>query len=77
MVHSDARREGLGKRLMEKAEERAKVEKRNLITLDTRAGDPSNLLYKSIGYIEAGRIPKYARSDNGSLHETIFYYKQM
>ena len=40
MVHSDARREGLGKCLMENAEERAKVEQRNLITLDTRAGDP-------------------------------------
>lgn len=77
MVHSDARREGLGKCLMENAEERAKLEHRNLITLDTRAGDHSNLLYRSIGYIEAGRIPKYAKSDNGSLHETIFYYKQM
>jgi len=77
MVHSDARRQGLGKHLMESAEERAKIEQRNLITLDTRAGDPSNFLYKSIGYIEAGRIPKYARSDNGSLHETVFYYKQM
>ena len=40
MVHSDARREGLGKCLMENAEERVKVELRNLITLDTRAGDP-------------------------------------
>ncbi|OOM81957.1 acetyltransferase [Clostridium puniceum] len=77
MVHSDVRREGLGKHLMESAEERAKIEQRNLITLDTKSGDPSNLLYQSIGYIEAGRIPKYAKSHNGSLHETIFYYKQM
>lgn len=77
MVHSDSRREGLGKCLMENAEKKAKAEQRSLITLDTRAGDPSNLLYKSIGYIEVGRIPKYARSDNGNLHETVFYYKQM
>lgn len=77
MVHSDARREGLGKCLMEIAEERAKFEQRSLITLDTRAGDHSNLLYQSIGYLEAGRIPKYARSDDGNLHETVFYYKQI
>lgn len=77
MIHSDSRREGFGKYLMGIAEERAKVEQRNLITLDTRAGDPSNLLYKSIGYIEAGRVPQYAMSDNGSLHETVFYYKQI
>ena len=77
MVHSKARRMGTGRILMEIAEERARAEGRSLIVLDTRGGDPSNLLYKSLGYIEAGRIPKYAESANGNLHETVFYYEQI
>jgi ribosomal protein S18 acetylase RimI-like enzyme len=77
MVHTKARKMGIGRALMETAEKRAKDEERSLIVLDTRAGDPSNLLYKSIGYIEAGRIPQYAQSANGNLHETVFYYKEI
>lgn len=75
MVHSDARRRGIGQKLMAVAEERAKGEGRSLLVLDTRAGDPSNLLYRALGYVEAGRIPQYARSADGSLDETVFYYK--
>ncbi|KOA20813.1 hypothetical protein CLHOM_09560 [Clostridium homopropionicum DSM 5847] len=62
---------------MQNAEKRATAEGRSLLVLDTRLGDPSNLLYKSIGYIEAGRIPKYAQSANGCLDETVFYYKEI
>jgi hypothetical protein len=60
---------------MKAAEERARAESRSLLVLDTREGDPSNLLYTSLGYIEAGRIPGYARSANGELHTTLYYYK--
>lgn len=77
MVDPKARRMGVGRALMQIAEKRAKAEGRSLLVLDTRAGDPSNLLYKSIGYIEAGRIPKYAQSANGCLDETVFYYKEI
>lgn len=77
LVHSNARRIGIGKHLMEAAEEKAKEKQRSLITLDTRAGDVSNILYKSMKYIEAGRIPKYAESTDGILHDTIIYYKNI
>ncbi len=60
---------------MQIAEKQVKLENRSLITLDTRKGDPSNKLYLSLGYIIAGRIPKYAKSANGSLDTTVFYYK--
>lgn len=75
MTHPNYRRNGIAHSLMQKAEERATQEDRSLIVLDTREGDPSNLLYTSMGYIQAGRIPSYAISANGELHATIFYYK--
>lgn len=75
MTHPNFRRNGIGRLLMNKAEERALQESRSLIVLDTREGDPSNLLYLSIGYIQAGKIPNYARSANGELHSTVYYYK--
>lgn len=75
MTHPNYRRNGIARSLMQKAEERAKEEERSLLVLDTREGDPSNLLYSSMGYIQAGRIPNYAISANGELHATIFYYK--
>ena len=77
MVHPRARRKGIGQQLMAAAEERARMENRSLLVLDTRAGDPSNLLYRSMGYIEAGRIPQYAKSANGELHDTVYYYKNL
>jgi ribosomal protein S18 acetylase RimI-like enzyme len=75
MTDPNCRRNGIGRSLMNKAEERAKQEGRSLLVLDTREGDPSNLLYSSIGYIQAGKIPYYAKSANGELHSTVFYYK--
>jgi ribosomal protein S18 acetylase RimI-like enzyme len=77
MTHPDFRRQGIGRLLMNKAEERAKLEGRTLLVLDTRDGDPSNDLYLSLGYTEVGRIPEYARSSNGELNATVIYYKML
>jgi ribosomal protein S18 acetylase RimI-like enzyme len=77
MTHPSYRRNGIGRLLMQTAEERAKQEGRSLLVLDTREGDPSNILYKSIGFVEAGCIPNYALSANGKLHPTVFYYKNL
>ena len=75
MTHPEYRRNGIGRLLMHRAEETAKQMERTLIVLDTREGDPSNKLYSSLGYIQAGRIPNYAKSANGELTATILYYK--
>lgn len=75
MVHTNARRKGIAQKLMAAAEQRAHSEDRTLIVLDTREGDPSNTLYRSLGYIEAGRIPQFARSEEGTLDTTVIYYK--
>ncbi|KHF38912.1 GNAT family N-acetyltransferase [Halalkalibacter okhensis] len=75
MTHPDYRRKGIGRSLMNKAEEQAKHENRSLLVLDTREGDPSNLLYSSIGFNQVGIIPNYAKSGDGKLHSTVYYYK--
>jgi ribosomal protein S18 acetylase RimI-like enzyme len=77
MTHPDFRRNGVGRALMEIAEERAKQESRSLLVLDTREGDVSNKLYTSIGYVKAGRIPHFAQSPTGELNATILYYKEL
>ncbi|MFE8700150.1 GNAT family N-acetyltransferase [Cytobacillus sp. FJAT-54145] len=77
MAHPDVRRKGIGRALIHKAEEQAKKEDRTLIVLDTREGDPSNQLYRSLGYIQAGRVPNYAKSASGELEATIIYYKEL
>ena len=75
MVHSTYRRRGIGRKLMEALETVAHENKRTLLFLDTRGGDPSNDLYLAAGYVHAGTIPNYARSIDGTLHSTMFYYK--
>lgn len=75
MTHPNFRRDGIGRMLMHKAEERAREEGISLLVLDTRDGDGSNSLYSSMGYHLAGQIPNFARSANGQLHATNIYYK--
>ncbi|MFF2888240.1 GNAT family N-acetyltransferase [Paenibacillus sp. NPDC057967] len=77
MVHPTARRHGIARTLMHTAHEQAKKENRSLLILDTRAGDPSNELYKSLGYTEAGRIPGFARSSEGGFDATVIYYMNL
>lgn len=77
MAHPNFRRIGIGRLLMEKAHETAIQMGRTLVVLDTREGDPSNRLYNSLGYIQAGRIPNFAMSENGKLDTTVIYYKNL
>lgn len=74
MTHPDFRRLGIARALMCKAETMARQYDKRLIVLDTRAGDSSNILYRSLGYEQVGVIPQYAMSANG-LDATVIYYK--
>lgn len=77
MVDPDSRRGGIGRALMLHLESKAKDEGRTLLVLDTREGDPSNKLYQSLDYVQAGIIPDYAISSNGQLDGTVLYYKRI
>jgi acetyltransferase len=70
-----ARRKGVAKALMRAIEDEARTRGRQLLVLDTRAGDFAEKLYEEIGYTKAGAIPRYARSSNGDLDATVFMYR--
>ena len=75
MTHPEHRRKGIARLLMQALEGKAREEGRSLLVLDTREGDPSNALYRSLDFIQAGRIPNFAQSSTGVLEATILYYK--
>jgi acetyltransferase len=75
IVHTKARRRGIGHALMLAVEERARRLGRTTLVLDTRQGDPSERLYTSVGYRLAGAIPAYAKSADGALDPSAFYYR--
>ena len=77
-MHSDARRQGVGNKLLVAAERVAKGEGRSLITLDTRRGDGAEALYRGLGYQIAGIIPRYAKApDADRFDDTVIMYKEL
>jgi GNAT superfamily N-acetyltransferase len=77
LVHPSARRGGIGRQIMQALEQSAATAGRHLLTLDTRADDAGEALYRALGWHEAGRIPGYARDVDGSPHDTVFFWKDL
>jgi GNAT superfamily N-acetyltransferase len=75
LVHPVARRRGVARVLMARAQAEALRAGRTLLTLDTRAGDAAEALYRSMGWHEAGRIPGYALNADRTPCDTIFFWK--
>lgn len=75
LVHPHSRRQGIARALMVALEQEAILRGRTTLVLDTRQGDPSELLYTRLGYVKAGVIPHFARNGEGTLDPTVFYYK--
>ncbi len=77
LVHSSARRQGLGRRLLGAAEAAALAAGRTLLLLDTESGSAGDLLYRSGGWVEYGRVPGHAFRPDGRLAETTMFYKAL
>ena len=77
LVHPAARRKGLARSLMLRAEQEARQAGRTLLTLDTRAADAAENLYRAMGWHEAGRIPGYALNADLTPCDTIFFWKHV
>ena len=77
LVHPGGRRHGLARRLMSRLEQEAAKAGRPLLTLDTRLGDRADGLYRSMGWVELGRIPDYALTKDGTYDETLFMWKRI
>jgi ribosomal protein S18 acetylase RimI-like enzyme len=77
LVHSAARRRGIGQALLGAIERAAMDSGRTLLTLDTEQGSDAERLYRRLGYIEAGVIPRYAATTAGALIATVIFYKEL
>lgn len=77
LVLSSARRRGLGRRLLAAVEGAAREAGRTLLLLDTETGSAGELLYRSCGWTEFGRLPGHSFRTDGRLAETTFFYKQL
>jgi GNAT superfamily N-acetyltransferase len=78
LVHPTARRRGIARALMMALEDIALSEGRTLLTLDTVTGSNAEPLYRSLGYVTVGVIPRYARSAlSPELESTTIMYKEL
>ena len=77
MVHSSARRQGLGARLLAEVEDAARERGRRLLVLDTVPGSDAERLYRRHGWIEVGVIPDFALLPDGEPAPTVFFYKRL
>lgn len=78
LVHSRARRRGLGALLMQAAETEARRIGRTLLTLDTETGSDGEKLYLRLGWVKFGEVPGFAMNADGSGRQTCsFFYKEL
>jgi ribosomal protein S18 acetylase RimI-like enzyme len=73
-VHRRARRRGLAKSLMQEVESTARQLGRTLLLMDTRKGGEAEKMCEALGYTRYSEVPKYARSGDGRLDASVFYY---
>ena len=77
LVHSRARRRGIGEALMRAAEQAAVRLGRDLLVLDTDEKGAARRLYHRLSWTEIGTSPRYALMPDGSDCGSTFFYKQL
>jgi len=77
LVHTSARGQGVGARLMESVEEASRRAGKTLLVLDTATGNAGEKLYTSLGWNRVGVIPKYALYPDGTWCDTAIFWKQV
>lgn len=78
LVDPAARRRGVARALMRRAEQAARAHGRGLLTLDIRAGDAAEALCRALGWQEAGRIPDGALdADRATLRDTLIFWRRL
>jgi ribosomal protein S18 acetylase RimI-like enzyme len=76
LVHRRARRQGVGRALMEAAEDLAREAGKTLLVLDT-AGTEALRLYERLNWTAVGRVPDYALWPDGRLCDTMIMFKRV
>ena len=75
LVHRAARKRGIGRLLMEQAEQEARAAGKSLLVLDTVTGGDAERLYERLGWNRVGVIPGYALFPDGRLCDTTVFWK--
>ncbi|MBS0188054.1 MAG: GNAT family N-acetyltransferase [Planctomycetes bacterium] len=77
LVHSRARRRGLGEALMRGAENLALDCRRTLLVLDAVTGGDAARLYARLGWTRVGDVPGFALYPDGRFCGTTYFYKDL
>lgn len=78
IVHRRARGAGIGQELMRAVEHAAREAGVWLLTLDAKRGGSAERLYRRMGWIHAGTIPRFAIDCDGRTpHDTVIFYKDL
>ena len=78
LVHRRSRRTGLGAELMHAVEVAARRGGFRLLTLDAKRGGAAEALYRHLGWVHAGTIPRYALDPDGiTPHDAVLFYKEL
>jgi GNAT superfamily N-acetyltransferase len=77
IVHRSARRRGVARLLMERAEAEARAEGKSLLMLDTVRGEPGERLYERLGWTPYGVVPGHALYPDGRPCDTTFFWKNV
>ncbi|KAF5651652.1 hypothetical protein F25303_3999 [Fusarium sp. NRRL 25303] len=77
LVHKAFRGRGGARTLISALEAEATKRGRTILLLDTETGSPAEEVYKKLGYVELGQIPKYGLSPNGELKGGTFFWKHL
>lgn len=77
LVHSRARRSGLGSALLRAAESAARAAGRTLLVLDAVTRGDAYRLYERHGWVRVGDIPDYALYPNGGFCSTTVFYRDL
>ena len=77
LVRRSARRRGIARLLMVRAEVEARAEGKSLLVLDTVTGDPAERLYEGMGWNRVGVIPDFALYPDGRPCATTFFWKAL
>ena len=77
LVHRRCRRAGLGTQLMLAIEDAARRSGFGLLTLDAKRGEAAEQLYRRLGWVHAGTIPRFAFDSDGTPHDAVIFYKDL
>jgi GNAT superfamily N-acetyltransferase len=76
LVRRNARRHGVGARVLAEAERAARDAGRTLLVLDTSSAEAERL-YERGGWQRVGAVPRYALLPDGPFCQTVIFYKDL